>query len=152
MKLLRLALILIPAFGFGQADTNLLRVENHWYGQRFYKGAQVLKLGDLIDLSEGDQASHDLFRQANNRHDFARFSQIAGSFLIVYPFINQAIGRDPNWNMVYIGTGLWALSIPVELSARHKAIQGTLSYNNSRQSRKVQLKVDPFLMRVVLKF
>ncbi len=137
---------------FAQIDTNLLRVEHHWYGQRFFQGEKRVSLSDLIDLSEGDQISNDLFRKANNRHDFARFSQATGTFLILYPFINEALDRDPNFNLVYIGAGLWALSVPLEISARHIATQGIMRYNAHQKTRKLGLVINPLQMKVALKF
>lgn len=135
-----------------QGDTSLIRIESHWYGQSFIHGASKISMGDLIDISEGDSRSNELFRKANNRHDFARFSQIAGTFLVLYPFVNEAIGRDPNYNMVYIGASLWALSIPVELSARRTAIEATMLYNKRKQSQAVKLEINPLQLRLSLRF
>ncbi len=135
-----------------QVDSNWIRIEHHWYGARFFHNEQPIAMSDLIEISEGRLSSNALFRKANNRHDFARFSQAAGAFLILYPIVNQAIGREPNWNMVYIGAGLWGLSIPIELSSRHLATQAVMLYNKQSKQEGIKLDIDPLRFRIALRF
>ncbi len=152
-KLLGILCFALLSLGLhAQVDSTWIRIENHWYGPRFFQNEKPINLSDLIDISEGNARVNEIFRKANNRHDFARFCQAAGSFLILYPIVNQAIGRDPNWTMVYIGTGLWGLSIPIELKARHLAEQGTLLYNQRKHANTVELRFDPAQLKVTLKF
>lgn len=130
-----------------------LRIESSFWKQDFYQDTTHYKLSELIDLFEFDAQAHELIRKANNQHDLALFCQISGGFLALYPFFNDAIGREPNYNMSFIGLGLVGLSIPLEIGARHKATQAVMRYNHQqKKSLKASLLLQPQGLGLSLRF
>lgn len=130
-----------------------LRIESGFWKQDFYQDSLHYDLADLIDLFEIDAQAHELIRKANNQHDLALFCQISGGFLALYPLFNDAIGREPNYNMTYIGLGLIGVSVPLEISSRHKATQAVMRYNQRQMSSlKASLKLSPNGLGLSLRF
>jgi|GEM_PF-2059172 len=150
--LLILGLFLASHYGSAQI-TEPISVESNLWGQKFIQGEAKYKLSELIELFEVYTPAHDMIRSANNQHDFAVFCQISGSFLVLYPFFNDAINRDPNYNMSLIGLGLWAISVPIELRSRQKALDAVLSYNNFQKSKvKASLNIGNGGLGISLRF
>ena len=134
-------LILSPLASFSQGQPEgLMRVESDLWSQEYYLDSTQYKLSELVNLFEVNQQANQLIRKANNHHDLAFFCQISGGFLAVYPLFNDAIGRDPNYNMSLIGIGLLGLSVPLEISARHKASEAVAMFNQHQQKTKTKLK------------
>lgn len=106
-----------------------LEIEGNFWSKKFLKDTVEYKLSELIDLFEGNAQANLLIRKANNQHDLARFLQVSGTFLAIYPLFNAAIGRDPNYNMSLIGLGFWGVSVPLEISSQHKAEKAVMLYN-----------------------
>ncbi len=130
---------LLCSFGIGlsaQSESPIL-IEKSFFSQRYYQYENRIKLSELIEKFEGNSEAHELIRKANNQNDLARFCQLSGLFLSLYPLFNEAIGRDPNYNMSLIGVGLVAVSIPLEISSRRKAEQAVAIYNK-RLERKTE--------------
>lgn len=134
-----LFMILFPLAIFAQGQPEgVMRVESDFWSQEFYLDSSQYKLSELVDLFEVNEPANQLIRTANNHHDLAFFCQISGGFLAIYPLFNDAIGRDPNYNMSLIGIGLLGLSVPLEISARHKAAEAVALYNQHQQNQRLK--------------
>ncbi len=124
-------LVILSSAALAQ-NNSPLSVESSFWALKFYDAdSNQYKLSELIKPFEGRQPAHQLIRKANNQHDLALFCQISGGFLTIYPFVSEALDREANYNMSLIGIGLIGVSIPIEISARRKAYEAVLSYNQS---------------------
>ncbi|WP_421751150.1 hypothetical protein [Croceimicrobium sp.] len=127
--LLSILLICIASGSLEAQAYSPLEVEGNFWSQNYLQDTVEYKLSELIDLFEGNAKANHLIRKANNQHDLARFLQVSGTFLAIYPLFNAAIGREPNYNMSLIGLGFWGISVPLEISSQHKAQKAVTLYN-----------------------
>ena len=155
---MRIQALLICAFllcflGLKAQEGSPFTIESNFWKQGYYKDSVAYKLSELIVEFEGSGPADGLIRKANNQHDFARFCKLSGAFLILYPFINQAVGRDPNYVISFIGAGLIGISVPLELGSRHQATQAVLVYNERQKAKlKAQLHLSPMGLGLRLRF
>lgn len=110
-------------------------VEPHFWKPRYYQDTVEFKLSDLIVEFDGSGQADELIRKANNQHDLARFCQLSGAFLVLYPIVNEAIGGEANYAISFIGAGLIGISVPLELKSRHIATQAIMAFNQRQKAR-----------------
>lgn len=126
---------LLSSFGLKAQVEAPFSVESNFWKPRYYQDTVQFKLSELILEFEGSGRADELIRKANNQHDLARFCQLSGAFLVLYPVVNEALGGDANYAMSFIGAGLIGVSIPLELKSRHNAVQAVMAYNQKQKAK-----------------
>jgi hypothetical protein len=110
------------------ADT--ITLTTNFKGYIFMHKEQPIKAKKVMELMDNNDLAYDEFSESREAYFFGNLFAIIGSGLIVYPFLNSALGNEPNYGPAFAGVCFIAISVPIFKSYNKKTISAILQYNS----------------------
>ncbi len=130
MKVLIFLIVLISSMmAKAQNVSDSIILEDGFRGFVYlYKGESV-NTKKVFILMESNDLAYDEFSSARDAYVFGNVFAMMGCVLIIYPFVNSAIGNDPNYGPAFAGVCFIGISIPIFRSYNRKTISSIVKYN-----------------------
>ena len=123
-------LISLPAAAQKQATVNdTLQFKRVFGGYKILLHNKALKNRDVKDLMQAYPPAFKAFRTTRFYNTSATLLGIAGGVLIAIPIGTAIAGGDANWNLAYAGGAMVAVTIPLGIFGRKKALKSVKRYN-----------------------
>lgn len=113
-----------------QFSTDTIALETNFKGFQFiYLGEQINAMR-VMEILEVNELALDEFNSSREAYVFGNIFAMIGSALIVYPFVNSALGYKTNYGPAFAGVCFIGISIPIFRSYNKKTISSISKYNN----------------------
>lgn len=142
MKWIFLTIILLVFSQIKAQDSCKILVNNRPLKTIFYYKGAVIKPSNLAWMVESIPEAKKQISKAQNSLITSRVLGVAGGLAIGFPLGIKFVGGTPNWNVLYVGLGLTALSATFELRYSKLAKKAAKIYNE-KNCPDLTLKIAP---------
>ena len=130
--LLGLLVVLLPLKTAAQSSEIEIVKKNKFMAPTYKIYDIELSKEQFINLFKNDPEMKTLYNSLNVNYGVDALLSASASILVFWPVTQKIQGKDPNWNLAYIGAGCFALSVPFKIRFHKKAKEAVEYYNNSR--------------------
>ena len=128
MKAFLFLLFFIPTIvSFGQVPLTFEKGRGGW---QFRENGLALTKAVAQDRFQAVPAAATEYRKYRSQAGLANTLAFIGGGLIGWPIGGAIAGGDPNWLLAGIGAGVVAIALPIESSAKKRAVAAVAAYNN----------------------
>lgn len=89
-----------------------------------------MTMGRLVNTMQATPNALRLITKAQTNNTYTSILGIASGFLIGFPIGQFMSGKEANWTLAGIGTGLAVISIPISLNVNKKTKKAVDIYNS----------------------
>ena len=114
------------SFSYGQSP---ITMEKKFGGYQFYQDQQMLKMPQLVNIMQSNQAASIEIKKAKSSNTWSTVFACAGGFMVGWPLGTAIGGGEPEWAMAGIGAGLIVVAIPIANKANKHAKNAVDIYN-----------------------
>ncbi|MEX0361406.1 hypothetical protein [Flagellimonas sp.] len=111
-------------------------------GYRFYQNDERLTWNELVDATESVDKANELIKRAKSQNTLANILAFTSGALIGIPLGQNAAGREPIWELAYIGGGTALVCFHLAFRAFNNVNKGIDDYNLTINST-AQYKFNP---------
>jgi hypothetical protein len=129
MKKVLFTIITLLTIGY----TNAQKIETRetFESYEFISSGIVISFDYMQSMMSVNKEAYSYISSANTKRKFGNVLGFTGGFFIGYPLGQLISGKDVQWELALIGTGLITISIPIYKSANSDILQAIDIYNKS---------------------
>jgi hypothetical protein len=117
------------AFSAQSQNVESLRLKSNFFGNKFYKGDSLISVNQVLYEMAPNESVYNLMLSAKKDFVFAQILGATGGVLVGWPLGTAVAGGDPNWTLAGIGVGIIAISIPISINFKNKALGAIAAHN-----------------------
>ncbi|MBR9847632.1 MAG: hypothetical protein GYB35_16715 [Algicola sp.] len=111
-----------------------IEVEKVFGGYKYSQNGEKLSLKELGNVLENNSKSFELYKKGKSNLLFSSILNFSGGFMIGIPIGQSISGKNADWALAGIGTGLAIVGITLSSSANKKIKKSTEIYNENQTS------------------
>jgi hypothetical protein len=111
--------------------TDSILIKKVFGGYQFYQGDRRLKIKQLVNTMKSSEQAYQMIKSARSTNTIATITGFAGGFMIGELLGTALGGRDLNWTIAGIGSGLTVVAILVSQKFNKQAKKAVNTYNSS---------------------
>ena len=111
------------------ADT--ITLDSNFKGYSFFYYGEQIRANKVMQIMENCEPAFEEFNSAHEASFFGNVFATIGTGLIIYPFVNLALGNKTNYGTAFAGICFVGISIPIFISSNKKTASSIIKYNNS---------------------
>jgi hypothetical protein len=119
--------LLFLNISFGQE----IKMPMNIFGYKFEQNGKRLSWKELVNETESNIEANLLIKKAKSQNTISNMLAIAGGGLMGIPMGQLLTGREPNWELAGIGSGIVFVGIPFAVNKLKNVKKGIDLYNSS---------------------
>ena len=130
----RIFLTIVLALGLSICHSQEIESKRVLFGYRFTQDGKKLSWKEILEKTELYPESHELIKKSKTQFTISSITGFIGGGLIGVPIGQSFTDKKPNWALAYVGGGIAAISMSLDIIDLRNEKKGTEIYNSSLKS------------------